>query len=53
MGKDKTMITQLKRSDKTRGIFDLVVNGIGLSIHGESRWTRQKHGKLTFMEVEI
>ena len=43
--RNSTLKTSLKRIDKPRGIVDLVIDSTGLVIHGEGRWTRDKHGK--------
>ena len=37
--------TSLKRIGKPSGRVDLVIDSTGLVIHGEGRWTRDKHGK--------
>ena len=42
---NSTIKPKLKRVSKPRGIVELVIDSIGLVIHGEGRWTRQKHGK--------
>ena len=40
-----TLKTSLKRIGKPSGRDDLVIDSTGLVIHGDGRWTRDKHGK--------
>ena len=43
--RNSTLKTSLKRIGKPSGRVDLVIDSTGLVIHGEGRWTRDKHGK--------
>ena len=43
--RNHTLNIKLKRMGSMTGPIDLVIDSTGLSIHGESRWTRHKHGK--------
>ena len=41
----KVLIRASSINANMTGSIDLVIDSTGLSIHGESRWTRHKHGK--------
>ena len=43
--RNHTLNIKLKRMGNITGPIDLVIDSTGLSIHGEGRWTRDKHGK--------
>ena len=43
--RNSTLKTKLKRIGKPSGRVDLVIDSTGGVIHGEGRWTRDKHGK--------
>ena len=43
--RNHTLNIKLKRMGSMTGPIDLVIDSTGLSIHGEGRWTRHKHGK--------
>ena len=43
--RNSTLKPKLKSVGQTRGRVDLVIDSTELVIHGESRWTRHKHGK--------
>ena len=43
--RNSTLKTKLKRIGNPSGRVDLVIDSTGLVIHGEGRWTRDKHGK--------
>ena len=45
--RNKTITPKIKVYGHLNGPVDLVVDSTGLSIHGEGKWTRHKHGKRT------
>ena len=43
--RSQTLNPKIKCHGQIKGVIHIMIDSTGLSIHGEGKWTRYKHGK--------